>query len=201
VELEASDKAGKKASYQVTSSISVVESDLYVEVTIDGIKHEYFEYGVNGTIPPDPNNIAMLNCGLDDDGRFTIVCQEIKNSTEMNNSFVIICSKPSKGTIDLKCYNDSNGEDEINFQPFATPAEGYYSLDYAKRTKNASDICESEYLCGSASITFTEYTGVGAIAEGYFSGTIYEDNAELDRNCQSSKSHNVSGYFRVKLLF
>jgi hypothetical protein len=201
VELEVSDNAGKKASYQVTSSISVVESDLYVEVTIDGIKHEYFEYGVNGTTPPDPNNIAMVNCGLDDAGNFSIVCMDIINSTEMHNSFVIVCSNPSKGTKDLICRNDENGEDEINFQPFSTPAEGYYSLDYVKRTKDQNNICNADYICGSASLTFTEYNGVGGIAEGNFSGMIYEDNDEISGKCQSSKSHNVSGFFRVKLLF
>ncbi len=201
VELEAGDKAGKKASYQITSSISVVESDLYVELTIDGIKHDYFQYGLNGTTPPDPNNIAQANCGLDDAGKFSLICMEIKNSVEISNGFTLICSNPSKGTINLKCYNDGNGEDEINFQPFAMPAEGYYTLNYVKRTKNQNNICNSEYLCGSASITFTEFTGTNAIAEGSFSGLIYEDNTTLDQNCETSKIHNVTGTFRVKLLF
>ena len=44
VELEAADKAGNKSSFFVTSNITVVESDLFLTLKVDGVEYEYYEY-------------------------------------------------------------------------------------------------------------------------------------------------------------
>src|SRR5690606_34997385 len=67
VTLESNNKEGRKSSYMLTSSISVVDSDLYLLLKVDGQTYEYFQYGINGAIPPDPNNMWMTNCSQDDD--------------------------------------------------------------------------------------------------------------------------------------
>ena len=193
VQLETSNKEGKKASYLVTSSINVVDEDLYVILTVDGQTYEYYQYGFNGIIPPDPKDISIAHCGSDGE-KLSIVANEILNSTDMKNSFAIVINNPSATTRSLVGFN-KNGSDEMTFMPLFPVA---YKLDYTKRTPKPNNTCETEELCGNSSVTLTTYNSSSTI-EGSFSGTIYEDNSAFSGQCKSAVPHSVSGKFRLFL--
>jgi hypothetical protein len=70
-----------------------------------------------------------------------------------------------------------------------------YQLNYQKRTINR-DLCDSESLCGEASVTLIDYTGKpNCRVAGYFSGTLYEEKDGLDDQCKSSIAHPIEGEF------
>src|SRR5690606_9598720 len=166
--------------YTVTSSISVIDSDLYVLVHVDGETHEYYQYGFNGSTPPDPNNISIANCGTDGNGGLAISGSFIQNATTVVSGFVLEVAAPAEGTVALTCLQN-DGEDDASFQ--LANGEKYYSLDYATRTP-VNQNCDYNYLCSNFSVTFITYEDeqMGNV-RGYFSGTLYEPgNAEA---CQS----------------
>ncbi len=179
--------------YTVTSSISVIESDLYVMVKVDGETHEYYQYGFNGSTPPDPNNISIANCGSNGDGGLAITGSFIQNATTVVSGFALEISNPAGGTVALNCLQN-DGEDDASFQ--LANGENYYSLDYATRTQ-VNQNCIYNYLCSNVSITFVTYEDemMGNV-RGYFSGTLYEPgNAEA---CQSDIPHTIEGEFWLK---
>jgi len=193
VHLEAKSNGSTQAQYMVTSSISVVESDLYLLVKVDGESHEYYQYGFNGSTPPDPNNISIANCGTDGNGGLAISGSFILNATTVVSGFVLEVAAPAEGTVALTCLQN-DGEDDASFQ--MANGEKYYSLDYATRTP-ANQNCDYNYLCSNFSVTFITYEDkqMGNV-RGYFSGTLYEPgNAEA---CQSDIAHNIEGEFWLK---
>jgi len=197
VQLEASNKEGGKASYMVTSNIYVIESDLYVLLTIDGQKYEYFQYGVNGITPPDPTNFSSIICGTSD-GRFGIQASILStNPVGAKNILQFVFDNPSETTRNLVGFN-KNGNDEMEF----IPSQGVdYNINYTKRTPNAQQGCDLESLCSSISATmFTYSAGSNVIISGYFSGKIYEDKPEYSNNCQTPDSHTIEGEFRLKQI-
>jgi hypothetical protein len=196
VELEASNKEGSKLKYLLTSSITVVDSDLYLLVTVDGQTHVYYQYGYNGTIPPDGNNISVANAGLTDEDILGIVGTRVENNINLIDGFALAVKSPAKGTRSLVCFNN-DGEDDMSF---AVGQQGGYLLSYKKRTPKPNDYCEVEDLCGETSITFLEDPkDEEGYVHGSFSGKLYEDKTEFGGNCQSPIMHTVSGEFRLVL--
>jgi hypothetical protein len=197
VQLESSNKEGKKASFYVTSTISVVESDLYLLVTINGSSYEYFQYGVNGTIPPDPNNYTGVNCNSDAEG-LGIVAITTTNSTTFVNGFALALKNPVVGSQNLEGFN-CDGDDDITFQIYPSTA---YSLNYTQRTYDAlHDICNTEYLCSNVSVTILEMDDKTAIVRGYFSGEVYSESSNSDHeNCRTPAVHTISGEFRLIMI-
>lgn len=196
VHLEGKKKNGQTVTYMVTSGISIVDSDLYVLVKIDGVTHEYYQYGLNGSIPPDPNNISIANCGTDGEGRVMFGGMSAQNGTTMLNGFSMVIHSPTEGTRSLTCYEavEDDAYDEVSFQ-FSAGGK-YYALDYVKRTP-VNQNCDSDYLCGDGSITFITYENktMGNV-RGYFSGTIYEDAPA--NSCVSDIAHTFEGEFWLK---
>jgi hypothetical protein len=190
VQLETNNKEGKKSSFMLTSSISVIDCDLYILVTIDGKDYEFYQYGFNGAIPPDPNNIAVANCAVTDEG--LILAGTYAQNAGLLLGFGLKLDNPTVGTKALTCYLD-DGKDDIEF---GIGLEGY-ELNYTKRQKSG-DICDSEQLCGDVSVTLTEL-GKESYSEvaGSFSGTLYQDKDGFFDLCQSSVAHSIKGEFRL----
>ncbi|HEY3402357.1 MAG TPA: hypothetical protein VGK59_03160 [Ohtaekwangia sp.] len=191
VELEGNNKEGSKFMFMLTASISVVESNLYLLVKVDGQTYEYYQYGFNGTIAPDPNNLSAANCG-EFDGALGIVGTYVQNSTNMIHNFGLQIENPSEGTRSLTCYLD-DGNDDMSFG-LSNNSLGY-QLSYIKRTIN-KDVCDAESLCGEASVTLIDYSGTpNSRVAGYFSGTLYEEQDGLDDQCKTSIAHPIEGEF------
>lgn len=194
VHLEATQGGTSQTThYTVTSSISVIDSDLYVLLNVDGETHEYYQYGFNGSTPPDPNNISIANCGTDGEGGVAITGSFIQNGTTVISGFTLEIAEPAEGTVALTCLQN-DGEDDASFQQ--ANGEKYYSLDYATRTP-VNQNCDYNYLCSNVSVTFISYEDkqMGNV-RGYFSGTLYEPgNAEA---CQSDIAHSIEGEFWLK---
>ena len=196
VSMESDDKDGKKKSYLLTSSISVVESDLYLLVKIDGQSYEYFQYGLNGALPPDPNNIWLANCTFADKS-LSMVGTEIINSSDVRNGFALEFQNPTEGTILLDCFNgDATADMEFNFGI----GSAIFGNSYVKRTLT-NDTCEDEYLCGNISLTLLTYTGeFNSKVHGYFEGKLYQDKPGYFDQCKSSDDHIIEGEFNLILL-
>lgn len=196
VTLESSNKEGGKSNYILTSNISIVDSDYYLLVNIDGVAYEYYQYGFNGTIPPDPNDTWMSNCGLSDQ-ELAIFGVHTINNTDIKHSFAIVVENPFEGTKSLECFTN-DGDDEVEFLPAALTAG--YQLDYSKRT-SVNSVCNTETGCAEFSVTLLKYSGAQmSEVYGYFSGIIHEEQPDYANNCKSSDPHSVEGEFRMIMV-
>ena len=195
VQLESSNKEGQKSAYLLNASISVVDHDLYLLLTIDGTSYEYYQYGLNGGTPPDPNNYAIANC-MYDDNTLALVGTMVQNEIDVLNLFGLELKSPSEGTVAMSCFLD-DVSDEVGFVP-AVGAE--YDNDRIIRTKSG-DTCDTEYVCADISFTLLEFENktFGQV-RGYFSGNIYEDQSDDSNNCEGSKAHAIEGEFNLQMV-
>lgn len=194
VHLEGRKKNGQTSTYMLTSSISIVESDLYVLVRVDDQFYEYYQYGFNGSIPPDPNNISIANCGKSGDGGLLLGGLHIQNGATQVSSFGLEIANPvNEGAVPLSCLYD-DGDDDASFQ--LGMAEKTYTIGYTKRTP-VNQTCDYEYLCGEITVTFTQYENkFRGNVSGFFSGKLYEPASE--NSCQTDIVHAISGTFQLK---
>jgi hypothetical protein len=192
VQIESNNKEGGKAAYMVTSNIYIVESDLYLIVNVDGVAHEYFQYGLNGEVPPDPNNWAMANCGTTDN-KLELYGVEYSNGSNIENSFAITFHNPSVTTRVLSGFNE-NGQDDAEYMVSTSKS---YSIDYYKRTKKPNDVCDVESLCSKVSVTILTYEGANGIVKGYFSGSLYEYKSGSADECKTDEEHIIRGEFNL----
>src|ERR1035437_6260831 len=130
VEVEASNKAGTKTKFLITSNITV-ETDYYLSLKIDGKPIEYTQYGFTTTTPPDPNNFSMVTCGLTT-GRFEIVASYISPSSSPKNTLDLAFDNASVSTYSLIASNCS-GNDVLEFIPDLTTS---YNINYTIRGLN-----------------------------------------------------------------
>ena len=108
----------------------------------------------------------------------------------------LFIENPAVGTKSLSCFSE-DGDDELTF--LVEMLKPYYKLDYSQRVKNG-DTCETEDLCGAASVTLFEYTGEQhSTVAGYFSGTIYEDRPGFGLDFIMPIEHTIEGEFWLKL--
>jgi hypothetical protein len=193
VELEGNNKEAKKTKFLLTSNIKVMESDYYLLVNIDGTTYEYYQYGFNGSVPADPNDVRIANCGMDDDGIMSFGGTHYKGGTTMLNSFALAVEGPAVGTRSLVCFN-GGGNDEVVWS--SGQSQGW-SMDYTERTKK-QDYCDYEMKCGGVQLTITKFdTQNDRETQGAFSGTIYADQDRYEDNCKTADEHTVSGEFRL----
>jgi len=193
VQLESSNKEGAVFNYLVTTNITVVESDLYLALTIDGQKYEYTQYGFNTEVPPDPNNFSQVICGTSNN-KFEILASFISSTLPVKNMFVLDFTSPFQTTKTLVGTNN-NGNDDLSFSADPTGATGW-QLNYQQRTLNAGN-CDRVSLCGNATATLTAYSVTEMLVIGHFSGTIYEDNQGFFDNCTTPIPHHIEGEFKV----
>lgn len=194
-ELETTNKEGSKSKLMVVSNITIIEGKYYLRVTIDGTEYLYIQYGVDGTIPPS-DNFAMVNAALADGDVFTFG-GGYYNGSELTNSFAAVFESPGTGTASVSCLNDHDSDDDVAFIYSAFGRR--LSNAYIKRWKEG-DVCQSEYLCGNFSRTFTRYENKSfGEVEGSFSGIVYEapDGDGSGDNCQTPNQYNISGEFKL----
>jgi hypothetical protein len=194
VELEADNKEGRKLSYMVTSNISVVDTDLYLILKVDGQIYEYYQYGFNGTIPPDPNNLSIVNCGFSEN-KMTIAASTAANGVDLVNLFGLELDNPTQGTRSLECFY-TDGNDDVAFMPNAGEA---YDDGRLIRTKS-DEKCETEYSCSDFTITLSAFENefMGEV-RGHFSGTLYHDKPGYHNECRNADAHSIEGEFSLKL--
>ncbi len=197
VQLEGSNLEGRKTSYLLTSNISILESELYTILTVDGETFEYYQYGFNGTIPANDNDYFIANCGRSVYSLDMVSTHIVGNS--IFDSFTLSIENPAKGTKTLGClYTDSH--DAFTYSASSEAMSSAYMSSYSKRQKKG-DQCESVSLCGSFSVTILEYDGkAGGIVQGTFSGTVYEDKEGYEKQCKTPDEHTVSGEFRLVVV-
>jgi hypothetical protein len=193
VHLEGKNARGQTTSYTVTSSISIVDSDLYLLVKIDGTTHEYYQYGFNGSIPPDPNNISIANCGTNGNNGVALAGTFVQYGSTLVTGFALEVTNPSEGTHSLKCLYQQ-GNDDVSFQ--LGVGQKYYSLGYTTRTQ-VNQNCNADLRCGEVSVTFITYENktMGNV-RGFFSGTLYEPAPA--NSCVSDIPHAFEGEFWLK---
>jgi hypothetical protein len=193
-QLEASDKAGKKTSFYVTSSISVIDSDLFLLLKVDGVEYEYYEYGFNGAYPPNPDDYFGVNC-FEENGHFSFVGTHNMGGS-FSQYFALEMADASEGSHPLVClYND--GEDDAIFQ--TNPASpSAYTSNFERRTWNAqSQSCNTTFECADFTVNIIRYSKESKTITGYFSGKLYEDKPEYNDNCTTPIEHTIEGEFNL----
>ncbi|HYG18503.1 MAG TPA: hypothetical protein VD816_06220 [Ohtaekwangia sp.] len=195
VSLEGDNKEGAKFGFMVTASITVVDTDLYLLLKIDGETYEYFQYGINAA-PPDINNFWLVGNGLSDN-RWEMLAYQTINSTDVKNVFGLTFENPTEGTHAFTCYHN-DGHDNMEF--WHEPGESMV-ISYSKRELEEDGDCLTTFLCSDATITFLHYTGErNSEVTGYFSATLYEDKEGYGDQCKTPDVHTVEGEFR-QILF
>lgn len=195
-ELWVRDHANQSYSFYVTSNITIIETDLYLSVNIDGQVYTYYQYGLNGSgLPPDPDHYFLGNAGLETDNTLGLVGVESTNGN-YTNTFSIYLKNPVKGTKALVGSNAS-GDDDASWYPGSNTLG--YTLNYVERHFDGQ-ICDQQYRSANMRVTLTTYQGQNLITEGTFSGILFEDNIALENNCLMPIEHQASGEFRLKVL-
>ncbi len=188
-------ESDNKTSYMLTSNISIVEEDLYLLIKVDGQTFEYYQYGLNGAIPPDPNNFSIANCTISDN-TLAVFGTTTGPNNELKNLFGMELHNPTEGDHSLSCFH-TDGEDDLGFMPVSLTA---YENERSIRTKAGTD-CIIENVCGDISVTLLVFENKFlGVVQGYFSGTIYEDKQGYSTQCKSSDAHTIEGEFRLNLV-
>ena len=194
VEMEGDNKEGRKVSYMLTSNISVVNTDLYLILKVDGKTYEYYQYGFNGTIPPDPNTLSIVNCGFSEN-KMTIAATTVEGGVDLIDLFGLELNNPTQGTRSLECFY-TDGNDDVAFMPNGGEA---YDDGRLIRTKSG-ERCETEYVCSDFTFTLTSFENefMGDV-RGHFSGTLYQDKPGYHDECRNADAHSIEGEFSLKL--
>jgi hypothetical protein len=185
--LETTNKEGKKSSYELVSNIRVGE-DLSLTIKIDGKTFTYYQYGIDGIIPPDdPQNPGTARCVFEDNSLV------IYAGDDNHTTFVGGVENPSVGTrvYDCKTYQDN--------MVFVYDDANYHNT-YYKRTRFPDGGCNTESTCGEMSFKLTSFEGTfGSIVTGTFSGVLYEDKLSFWESCTTSESHPIEGKFTLMI--
>jgi hypothetical protein len=180
VQLEAKTQGGSTEAFLFTSNITIVDDAYYLLVKIDGQEFKYLQI--------DTSWNTRINCFLDE-GHFQIIA-DMDGASVSENVFNLAFSNPSVTTRILN--GPTGASNNLGFSPVNTIM---YTLDYEQRTITTDSSCIRKSQYGNATATLTEYTGPGAVARGYFSGTLYEDNSQLDLHCKMPIAHSIEGEF------
>jgi hypothetical protein len=183
VSLEAVSTAGNSREFLVSSDITVVDDDFYLLVKIDGQELEYYNN--------DSTNNTRIYCFVGDD-HFQIIADMEGASDPTKNIFTLAFRNPSVTT---RILNGPTGQSE-NLSFFTKP-ELEYTLNYEERTSKDDGTCVHQDEYGNATATLTEFAGIGSIARGSFSGTLWEDNTQLKEQCKMPIAHSIEGIFSL----
>lgn len=191
-ELETTNKEGNKQKLMVVSNITIIDSEYYLRVTLDGTDHVYIQYGFNGSVPSG-DAFGIVN-GAFADGNLFGIAAGYSSSGNVTNIFLANFENPGVGTRSVSCTNnpDAHG-DEVAFT--YSPTTGGLSNAYERKWRE-NDTCKNEGLCASFTRTFTVYENkaMGDV-EGTFSGVLYD--IPTDDECTTAAYHTVSGEFRL----
>jgi len=193
VRLQAKDKAGNNKVFMLNSNISIVDSDYYLLLTVDGVTHAYYQYGFNGAVPPDPNDIKMVNCAFTG-GQLQIAAGEAMSNGNYLNGFVLDFNNPSETSRSLVGFHQ-DGEDDMWFGPQAAMG---YTLNYPERVYDEiHQICNYEYKTAEVTVSIIRWYPNEHVVTGYFSGVLYEDKDGYADNCTMPDKHTIEGEFNL----
>jgi hypothetical protein len=188
VEMETSNKEGKKAKFLLTSNITVIDDGFHLSLKVDGAPIEYDQYIFNGSIP-DPNNVPILACDYTSNNQLEIKAA-IVNSVSQKNVFEITVNNPSVGSRALIGSN-IGGNDDIDFYSSIPSGTGLF-LNYYSQTPNSNDVCEGKSFSGEANITLLTFDIAKERVSGSFSSIVYESTPS---DCTTAASHKIEGEF------
>lgn len=183
VSLEAVSAGGISREFFFSSDINVIDDDFYLLVKIDGQELEYYNN--------DSTNNTRIYCFVADD-HFQIIADMEGVADPTINIFNLAFRNPSVTT---RILNGPTGQSE-NLSFFTKP-ELQYTLNYEERTHKDDGTCVHKDEFGNATATLTEFAGIGSIARGSFSGTLWEDNIQLKEQCKMPISHSIEGIFSL----
>ncbi|MEI7898235.1 MAG: hypothetical protein WCJ26_14450 [bacterium] len=179
VQLAVKNKSGITAAFFITSNITVAD-DYYLLVKIDGQEYKYLQV--------DTSSKTRINCFVDQ-GDFQIIA-DMDDVSSNKNIFTLAFTNPSVTT---RILNGPTGGDQ-NFSFWPIP-DLEYTMSYEQRTLNADTSCTRGSRYGNATATLAEYTGKGSAVRGTFSGTLNEDNIQLNSQCKMPIAHTIEGEF------
>ncbi len=194
VQLEAINKEGGSTVFYLNSNITVVGSELYILLTIDGKKIEYTQYGFNTTVPPDPTNYSQVICGTTDN-KFEILASMVNTSIGSDSIFEFAFDNPWE-TTRILIGSNKNGHDRCVFSP-KTGIQ--YDMNYTQRTRNQDNTCDMQSFCSAITVTLIDYAGPNSVVRGSFSGTFYEDKPNYSSLCTMPDLHTIQGEFFLKM--
>lgn len=197
VSLETMNKDKSRSKYMLVSTITVIEGELYLHLVVDGGEdYYYYQYGLNGQIPSDPNKMQMVNCGLGSYGELGIAGSYIDGSN-FYNRFTVAFGHPAVGVRPFLCFNSSqSNDDDMSFMPTSDLVQPW-SNAYIQRTKTAND-CKTEPLCAETFFRLTQYSSQpGSEVTGEFIGYLYKDLPGFSNSCTTPEKHRISGDFRL----
>jgi len=190
VQLESRTTGGKTGSYFVTSNITVIESDYFLFIEIDGTNYEFYQYGFDGIIVPDPNNYTQVVCGSSN-SVLEIAANRIVNSTTIKESFELKFTNAGVTTRNL-----IGGNDDINFM---SDPKFDYTFGYEERTYDAiNQHCNTESRYNNISVTILTYDTTTGELQGNLTGEVHSYSTTDDiNNCKTSERHTINAEFRL----
>lgn len=195
--MKANNYLGGISTFILTSNITILDNDLFLNLHAGGVEQTYYQWGVDGSVPPTSDLMNMVNCGLSD-GQLEIVGGITSTQGTLTRSFAVIISGYQPGTY-VVLGSNCNGDEQASWSD--NPSSGYaYTLNYYTRHME-NQVCYSENECADFIAKITAYDDETRIVEGNFSGSMYYDPPDAWDNCSSSEEISVSGSFRLKMLF
>ena len=136
-------------------------------------------------------------------------CYFIKDENQLSISTVVMLSILDKQIlVNLSVKNPSKGQNLINCKDdggisvtFGAKSLGILNdpcTNVQKERIREPNGCSQRDICKTLELTITEFDAVdGGTVAGSFSGTVYEENDETKKGCQSSIAHFISGDFSL----
>ncbi len=197
VKLKTSTELGASTTFLLTSNITIVENDLFLQVEFLGNTYTYYQYGYDLSETPDSSSFSIVLCGLSENmlhiGGSTYNDMGISDGIEIY--FENPVSNGSRGLIGI----GDGGNDALDFAIF-NPARSY-DMENVTRTRLQDNSCYFERnASNNITMTLTKFEGsVNTDVEGSFSGTLYYADPNDDLDCKSSTPYPVSGSFHLIL--
>lgn len=197
--IEAQTGQAQKITLLLVSNITIIDTDYYLHLTVDDKDYDYTQWGLNGQSPPDPDNLQMINAALNDDGAFSIAGAYTADGTTYF-MFTSRFEKPQVGARQFSCFQaEPSSQDEIDFTPSAQVPTTYTNTNYVRQKIDGA--CDEKPQCAAMQINITEHSNDNRpIIGGTFTGSIYEDQPDFEKNCKSAVKHTIAGEFRVVAL-
>lgn len=194
-----------KSKFIINSILTIVPSDPFLFLTVDGQTYEYYQYGINGKEAPDQNN-GFFTQAYTEDNILNIFGSQITDGMTISNEFMLQFKNPQETSRTLIQPEFEGEGDGMGFWPHrmadakANNPPKSYVMEYYERSINEYESCDIEIKWTNASVIINTYDDTNGVA-GSFSGTLYEDNETLEENCQSSKEHTITGEFSLIRVF
>lgn len=197
VYLNASNYLGGISSFIINASIKIVESDLFFSINLDGHDYLFTQWAVNGLAPPDPDNVMLAMCSLDETNHLIFGGTSLVNGTNEGGNVIIDIAIPTLGSNNLIGYYEE-GNDDVDFNLYSGGGLTNYSINYTQRWIEGPS-CSSENKSGSFTVTLTTLNQATHEASGSFIGFLYKDPPNAWDDCLTSDEYPVSGEFKLYL--